>query len=98
MRFCYLKADHQIWFFPLYEKNEAMDLTSGEQKMLKRAIQAELEARRSNRPKIHHTVRTSPSHREGSFFVVDEGKDIAFRSEVNAMAFFKSSCSSFRRS
>ena len=42
----YLKADHQIWFFTLYDKNEAKDLTSGEKKMLKMAIQAELEARR----------------------------------------------------
>jgi len=41
----YLKADHQIWFFTLYDKNEATDLTSDEKKILKRAIQAELEAR-----------------------------------------------------
>jgi hypothetical protein len=45
----YLKADHQIWFFTLYDKNEATDLASGEKKMLKRAIQAELEARRRKR-------------------------------------------------
>ena len=45
----YLTADQQIWFFTLYDKNEATDLTSGEKKALKRAIQAELEARRNRR-------------------------------------------------
>ena len=43
----YLTADHQIWFFTLYDKDEATDLTSGEKKALKKAIQAELEARRN---------------------------------------------------
>ena len=32
------------------------------------------------------------------FAVLDEGEDIAFRAEVKAMAFFKRSCSTFRRS
>jgi hypothetical protein len=41
----YLSADHQIWFFTL--KDEATDLTSGEKKALKKATQAELEARRN---------------------------------------------------
>ena len=45
----YLTADHQIWFFTLYDKDEATDLTSDEKKMLKRAIQAELKARRRKR-------------------------------------------------
>jgi len=45
----YLRADRQIWFFTLYDKNEAKDLTSVEKKMLKKAIQAELEARRQER-------------------------------------------------
>jgi len=44
-----LKADHQIWFFTLYDKNEATDLSSSEKKMLKVAIQAELKARRQKR-------------------------------------------------
>ena len=45
----YLTADHQIWFFSLYDKDEATNLTSGEKKVLKKAIQAELEARRKRR-------------------------------------------------
>jgi len=45
----YLTADHQIWFFSLYDKDEATDLTSGEKKILKKAIHAELEARRKRR-------------------------------------------------
>jgi len=44
-----LKSDRQIWFFTLYDKNEATDLSSSEKKMLKKAIQAELEARRRKR-------------------------------------------------
>jgi hypothetical protein len=42
----YLSADHQIWFFTLYDKGEAVDLTVEEKKALKKAIQDELEARR----------------------------------------------------
>ena len=42
----YLSADHQIWFFTLYGKDEAVDLTTEEKKVLKKAIRAELEARR----------------------------------------------------
>ncbi len=45
----YLTADHQIWFFTLYDKDEATDLTSGEKKVLKQTIQAELAARRQRR-------------------------------------------------
>ncbi len=42
----YLTSDQQIWFFTLYSKNEAVDLTPEEKKVLKKAIQAELDARR----------------------------------------------------
>lgn len=42
----YLTAEQQIWFFTLYDKDEAADLTTAEKKVLKKAIQAELEARR----------------------------------------------------
>lgn len=42
----YLTGDHQIWFFTLYDKDEAVDLTTEEKKVLKNAIQAELETRR----------------------------------------------------
>ncbi len=38
----YLTADHQIWFFTIYDKDEAADLSSAERRMLKKAIQAEL--------------------------------------------------------
>jgi hypothetical protein len=42
----YLTADHQIWFFTLYDKDEASDLTAEEKRLLKQAIQRELAARR----------------------------------------------------
>ena len=42
----YLTTDHQIWFLTLYGKDEATDLTAEEKKVLKKAIQGELEARR----------------------------------------------------
>jgi hypothetical protein len=42
----HLTADHQIWFFTLYDKDEAADLTPAEKKVPKKAIQAELEARK----------------------------------------------------
>jgi hypothetical protein len=42
----YLTADHQIWFLTLCGKDEVADLTAEEKKILKKAIQAELEARR----------------------------------------------------
>jgi len=41
-----LGVDKQIWFFTLYDKNEAQNLTAEEKKTLKRAIQAELKTRR----------------------------------------------------
>ena len=37
----YLSADHQIWFFTLYDKDEAVNLTTEEKKVLKKAIRAE---------------------------------------------------------
>ncbi|WP_175534502.1 hypothetical protein [Thiocapsa roseopersicina] len=43
-----LTADHQIWFFTLYGKDEAADLTAEEKNLLKKAIQAELTARRKS--------------------------------------------------
>ena len=42
----HLMTDHQIWFFTVYGKNEATDLTPDEKKALKKAIQIELGARR----------------------------------------------------
>ena len=44
----YLTTDHQIWFFTLYGKDEAGDLTTKEKKLLKTANQAELAARRKS--------------------------------------------------
>ncbi len=44
----YLTADNQVWFFTLYDKDEAADLTAEEKKLLKQAIQNELAARRQN--------------------------------------------------
>jgi hypothetical protein len=44
--YCNLSADHQVWCFTLYDQDEAADLTTEEKKVLKKAIQAELEARR----------------------------------------------------
>lgn len=37
-------------------------------------------------------------HRERLLAMLDEGKHVPFRAEVNAIAFFRSSCSSLRRS
>ncbi|MBK79585.1 MAG: toxin [Gammaproteobacteria bacterium] len=42
----YLTTDHQIWFFTLYDKDEAADLNAEEKRALKKAIQTELDARR----------------------------------------------------
>lgn len=42
----YLTADNQIWFFTLYDKDEADDLTAGQKRLLKQAIHNELNARR----------------------------------------------------
>jgi len=53
----FLTADHQIWFFTLYDKDEATDLTTEEKKALKKAIQAELEARRRKHETKAQVVR-----------------------------------------
>lgn len=45
----YLTAEYQIWLFTLYDKGEASDLTADEKKALKKAINAELQARRHKR-------------------------------------------------
>ena len=45
----YLISDHQIWFFTIYDKDEATDLTADEKKLLKKAIQIELEVRKKKR-------------------------------------------------
>jgi hypothetical protein len=44
-------ADHQIWLMTLYGKNEAADLTPGEKKALKAAIEGECKARETARRK-----------------------------------------------
>lgn len=49
MIYYYLTADYQVWFFTLYDKDEAADLTAEEKRVLKQAIQAELAARRQER-------------------------------------------------
>ena len=42
----HLIADHQIWLFTIYGKDEMDDLNADEKKVLKKAIQTELKARR----------------------------------------------------
>jgi hypothetical protein len=44
-------ADHQIWLMTLYAKNEAADLTPGEKKALKAAVEGECNAREAARRK-----------------------------------------------
>jgi len=44
----YLTADHQIWFFALYDKGEVADLSVEEKRILKQAVQKELAARRQS--------------------------------------------------
>lgn len=44
----YLTADRQIWFFTIYGKDDAVDLSQEEKKALKKAIQAELALRRTS--------------------------------------------------
>jgi hypothetical protein len=49
---CYhFAADHQIWLMTLYGKNEAADLTTGEKKALRSAIEGECKAREAARRK-----------------------------------------------
>ena len=45
----YFAMDQQIWLMTLFDKDEAVDLTAGEKKILKNAVQAELKARASRR-------------------------------------------------
>ena len=40
-------SDRQIWLMTVYDKSEAADLTAGERKALKAAIQQELESRKA---------------------------------------------------
>lgn len=42
----YLTSDRQVWFFALYDKDEAINLTVEEKKILKKAIHAEVQSRR----------------------------------------------------
>jgi len=44
-------ADHQIWLMTLYGKNEAADLTPGQKKALKAAIESESKARETAKRK-----------------------------------------------
>ena len=44
-------TDHQIWLMTLYGKNEAADLTPGEKKALKAAIESEGKARETAKRK-----------------------------------------------
>lgn len=46
MIYYHLSEDRQIWMFTIYDKDEAADLTAEERRVLKSAIQNELEARR----------------------------------------------------
>lgn len=45
----YLMSDRQIWFIMLYGKNEAADLSAGERRFLKAAIEEELLRRAKSR-------------------------------------------------
>lgn len=45
----FFETDQQIWLMTLYDKDEAADLTPKEKKMLKSAIEMELQARQAKR-------------------------------------------------
>jgi len=45
----HLRSDDQIWMLTIYGKDEAEDLTMGERATLRRAVEAEKEARRRAR-------------------------------------------------
>ena len=45
----FFSTDQQIWLMTLYDKNEAADLTLKEKKMLKNAIETELQSRQAKR-------------------------------------------------
>jgi mRNA-degrading endonuclease RelE of RelBE toxin-antitoxin system len=43
-----LATDRQIWLFTIYDKDETQDLTPAQCRLLRKAIDAELEARRGH--------------------------------------------------
>lgn len=45
----YFQSAQQIWLMTVYDKNEASDLTAGEKKELKAAVESERRARASKR-------------------------------------------------
>lgn len=45
----YFMSDFQIWLLTIYDKNEAVDLNAAEKKLLRQAIQGELEIRQKKR-------------------------------------------------
>jgi hypothetical protein len=45
----FFSTDQQIWLMTLYDKGEAADLTPKEKKMLKNAIETELQSRQAKR-------------------------------------------------
>ena len=49
MIYYFFSTDQQIWLMTLYDKNEAADLTPKEKKMLKNAIETELQSRQAER-------------------------------------------------
>ena len=51
MIYYHFAAEHQIWLMTLYSKNEVADLTAGEKRMLKAAIERECAAREAGRRK-----------------------------------------------
>lgn len=53
----YFLSDHQIWLMTLYSKNEAVDLSPTEKKVLKAAIEAELKARATRRVAAERRLR-----------------------------------------
>ena len=47
----YFSSEQHIWLMTLYDKNEAADLTPGQKKALKAAIEAEVSARNAQKQK-----------------------------------------------
>ena len=45
----YFQGEQQIWLMTLYDKDEAADLTPKDKKMLKNAIETELQSRQAKR-------------------------------------------------
>lgn len=45
----YFASDKQVWLMTLYDKDEGVDLNADEKKALRKAIQAELQAREARR-------------------------------------------------